>query len=285
MDEDNGEEVGGRATGGEHSAVAGATFDPGLVDDLADRIHARILTGEFAVGTWLRQEALANEFGVSRTPVREALRKLQADRLVDVLPQRGALVRGPTASDVREVYLIRADLEGLAAELSASLIDGDQLRRMRDAEEAFRAAVAGLSAAQRAALAVTPARSAALVETDFDFHSTIVEASRLGRLPRLVTDLRRSLPEQAGWAALGVEPTLLDEVVIQHARVRGAIERGDASGARRWMTDHLRRSGDLVVAWFEARESQGAESGPAPISAAPLPLGVIAPGRLRRGQG
>jgi DNA-binding GntR family transcriptional regulator len=238
--------------------VAGGGVDPGLVDDLAARIQARILTGEIATGTWLRQEALAHEFGVSRTPVREALRKLQADRFVDVLPQRGALVRGPTASDVSEVYVIRADLEGLAAELCVGLITPDELRRLRDAEEVFRGVVAGLSASQRQALGEDPASALALGEADGEFHSAVLEATRLGRLVRVVTDLRRSLPERSGWTALGVEPTLLDEVVIQHARVRAAIERGDGPGARRWMTDHLHRSSDLVVAWFQARDTEAA---------------------------
>jgi DNA-binding GntR family transcriptional regulator len=253
MDESS-DHANGHDQRGSHGAVASGGVDPGLVDDLAARIQARILTGEIAAGTWLRQEALANEFGVSRTPVREALRKLQADRLVDVLPQRGALVRGPTASDVSEVYVIRADLEGLAAELCAGLINADQLRRLRDAEEAFRVVVAGMSAEQRTSIAEQPGSATALIDADFEFHSTVMEAARLGRLARIVNDLRRSLPEHSGWAALGVEPTLLDEVVIQHARVRGAIERGDGPGARRWMTDHLRRSGDLVVAWFQARD-------------------------------
>lgn len=55
------------------------------------------MTGEFAVGTWLRQETLAEIFGVSRTPVREALRQVQANGLVEVFPNRGALVRGPSS--------------------------------------------------------------------------------------------------------------------------------------------------------------------------------------------
>jgi DNA-binding GntR family transcriptional regulator len=256
MDEDTDGQANGDEERTRHGAVASGGVDPGLVDDLAARIQARILTGEIATGTWLRQEALANEFGVSRTPVREALRKLQADRFVDVLPQRGALVRGPTASDVSEVYLIRADLEGLAAELSAEVITTDQLRRLRDAEEAFRGVVAGLSASQRAALAEDRASAIALGDADLEFHNAVLEAPALGRLERIVTDLRRSLPEHSVWTALGVEPTLLDEVVIQHARVRAAIERGDAPGSRRWMTDHVNRSRDLVVSWFQARDAE-----------------------------
>lgn len=76
--------------------------DAALVDELAAEIQSRVLSGAIPTGARLRQESLAAEFGVSRTPVREALRKLQASGLVEVLPRRGALVRGPSAREVRE---------------------------------------------------------------------------------------------------------------------------------------------------------------------------------------
>ena len=83
-----------------------------LVDKLAATIQARVLSGELASGTRLRQEALAEEFGVSRTPVREALRKLQASGLVELRPNRGAHVRGLSPREIRDAYEVRAELEG-----------------------------------------------------------------------------------------------------------------------------------------------------------------------------
>ena len=86
-----------------------------------------MLSGALPLGSRLRQEALATEFGVSRTPVREALRKLQATGFVQLDARTAArVVRGPTAREVREAYEVRAELEGLAAELAA---DADQRRR------------------------------------------------------------------------------------------------------------------------------------------------------------
>src|SRR5216117_4226192 len=108
-----------------------------LVDRLAATIQARVLAGEFASGSRLRQESLATEFGVSRTPVREALRKLQAAGVVQLEPRRGARVRGPTAREVREAYEVRAELEGLAAALASVRIRDDELRRLRDAQAMF----------------------------------------------------------------------------------------------------------------------------------------------------
>jgi DNA-binding GntR family transcriptional regulator len=114
------------------AAVDGAAVSP-LVDRLAGAIQTRVLSGDVPVGTRLRQEALAEEFGVSRTPVREALRKLQSTGLVELLPNRGAVVRGPSAREIREAYEVRAELEGLAAELAAGRISDADLLRLREA--------------------------------------------------------------------------------------------------------------------------------------------------------
>jgi DNA-binding transcriptional regulator YhcF (GntR family) len=108
-----------------------------LVEQLVQSLEAAIASGTIPVDSWLRQETLAAEFEVSRTPVREALRVLQAKGTVDVVPNRGALVRGPTSRDIREAYVLRAELEGFAAELAARWIRDDQLRGLREAEELF----------------------------------------------------------------------------------------------------------------------------------------------------
>jgi DNA-binding GntR family transcriptional regulator len=227
-----------------------AAPDPGLVDALAERIHARILAGDFAVGSWLRQEALATSFGVSRTPVREALRKLQAEGIVEVLPHRGALVRGPSEVEIRDAYLIRGELEGLAAELAATRINADQLRMMRDAEEAFRRAIPKLIELRRTG--VDQVASGPWDTANLEFHRVILDAAGVAGLHRLVGDLRKAFPRSLSWTALSEEPSLLEDNVTQHERVRAAIERGDAAAARRWMTDHCRRTGDLVASWFAA---------------------------------
>ena len=88
-------------------------------DDLAALIEEAIVSGELAPGAVLRQEQLSERFGVSRTPVREALRRLAALGLVSFVPNRGVRVRTLTREDLYEAFLVRAELEAVATEIAA----------------------------------------------------------------------------------------------------------------------------------------------------------------------
>ena len=223
-----------------------------LVDRLATAIQARVLSGALARGARLPQGALAEEFGVSRTPVREALRKLQATGVVELVPNRGAIVRGPSARDIREAYVVRAELEGLAAELAATRISDDDLLRLREAEALFRRSVTSLIARRRRRRS-TPRweDESAWVQANDLFHRTIFEAAANARLRAAIADLHRTFPRDLTWSALSGNSRLLEENVRQHAVILEAIERRDPAGARRLMVEHVRRAGELVSLHFE----------------------------------
>ena len=89
-------------------------------DDVALELEQAIVSGELAPGTVLRQEQLSARYGVSRTPIREALRRVAALGLVSFEPNRGVRVRTLTRAELREAFLIRAELESLATEIAAS---------------------------------------------------------------------------------------------------------------------------------------------------------------------
>jgi DNA-binding GntR family transcriptional regulator len=221
-----------------------------LVDQLAAALQARILSGEIASGARLRQEALADEFGVSRTPVREALRKLEATGLIELRPHRGALVRHPTTREIREAYEVRAELEGLAAELAATRIQDAQLDRLREAERLFRRSIGTLLASRRPGPR-PPENTLADWERANDlFHVAVQEAAGNERLRSMLADLQRSFPRRLTWLVLADSSHLLEENVEQHAAVLRAIERRDAIEARRLMNEHVRRAGELVVLRF-----------------------------------
>jgi DNA-binding GntR family transcriptional regulator len=228
--------------------------DAALVDRLAATIQARVLSGEFASGSRLRQESLATEFGVSRTPVREALRKLQAAGIVQLEPRRGARVRGPSPREVREAYEVRAELEGLAAALASSRIRDDELRRLRAAQAMFEDSSKRLRDWKEKGQGPPPSQAhAEWIRGNDLFHLVIQEAAGNDRLAATLGDLHQSFPRDLTWIVLGESSHLLEENVAQHAAVLAAIEGRDADTARRRMVDHVLRAGDLVVRRFEER--------------------------------
>jgi DNA-binding GntR family transcriptional regulator len=226
--------------------------DASLVDRLAATIQARVLSGEIVRGTRLPQEALATEFGVSRTPVREALRKLQAAGVVEVLPNRGAVVRGPTAREIRESYEVRTELEGLAAELATARIADVDLLRLHEAERLFRTSVGQLVSGSRRGGREAPwAEHDDWVRANDRFHQAILDAAGNRRLAELLADLRRSFPRELTWSALSANSRRLEDNVLQHGAILEAIEHRDAAAARERMVAHIRTAGELVVHYFE----------------------------------
>ena len=217
---------------------------PGLAERLAHDIQERVATGRLPIGTWLRQETLALEFGVSRTPIREALQKLEDRGVIEWIPNRGARVRLPTVREIREAYLVRAELEGVAAELAASLATDRQIARLREAEDLFERAVATRARGRKRSAADD---AADWVRANNLFHEVVQEASSNQQLRHTIRALHRSFPRNLTWEALGQGMRLLEENVKQHRAIRLAIEQGDGAAARLLMVQHVKRSGELVA--------------------------------------
>ena len=219
-----------------------------LVDHIAEEIQTHIMTGALPSGTRLRQEALAEEFGVSRTPIREALRQLQASGVLDVQPRRGAVVRGPSSREIREAYFVRAELEGIAAELAAEHITDQQLSQLRDAADSFKQSVKQF--AKQDASERSPAEATWPAANDL-FHQVILAAAGNDRLRSTVEDLHHSFPRNLTWAALSESSRLLGENVQEHDDILAAIEERQPAAARRAMRRHIARSGELVARRYE----------------------------------
>ncbi|MGH3141543.1 MAG: GntR family transcriptional regulator, partial [Gaiellales bacterium] len=135
-------------------------------------IREAIIDGRLAPGERLKEEELARELGLSRTPIREALAVLQAEGLVDTAPNKGATVRSHDAEDLDDLYRLRALLEGYAAGRAATKMQPEQVAELFASCERFEALADG---------DVAP-----LVKENMHFHSTIVEAAASGRVAELV---------------------------------------------------------------------------------------------------
>jgi DNA-binding GntR family transcriptional regulator len=229
-----------------------------LVGSLADRISAKILAGEYPPGSRLRQEALAEEFSVSRTPIREALRQLEVKGVIQHRPNQGAVVLAPNARDIRDAYQVRAELEGLAISLAVEWITDEQVERMRRAQKRFADTVDKLIAARKSSQKANLKGVPNWVESNDEFHGVVIEASGNRRLRQVIQDLHLGFTRNIMHAALTMDGRRMRENVAQHDAILAAIGRHDAVEARKAMMHHILRSGELAVWWLESQGGLGA---------------------------
>jgi DNA-binding GntR family transcriptional regulator len=237
---------------------------PKLIEDLADRIHAKILSGDYPPGTRLKQELLAQTFDVSRTPIREALSRLEAKGIVSQAQRRSAVVKTPSSREISEMYQVRAELEGLAAQLAARRITDHQLENLRLAHDDFAEAVR-MFRTTRATDRLASGRSVRNFEDvskqwldmNARFHRTICESSNNRFLARTVIDVTSGYARSVMMAsAVGMNSYRIDSTITQHERILKALEERESSKARRAMTDHIIESSEFVIASFANLEPE-----------------------------
>ena len=190
-------------------------------------LREAIIAGDLRAGERLGEEQLARQFDVSRTPVREAIFRLEAERLVERSSARGLVVRRILEEEILEVYVVRAALDGLAASLAATVglaADQARLRWLNDRlREAVRRGDFGTAA-----------------ELDIQFHEGLAEAAHNSML----LDLMRQLHDwvrrfgASTLSADGRAAAALDE----HASILQAIESGDGEAAERRARSHIQRA-------------------------------------------
>jgi DNA-binding GntR family transcriptional regulator len=195
-----------------------------VVDHVYTALRERILSGDLPRATKLRQATLADELGVSRTPLREALRRLSAEGLVEFEPNRGATVSELDFGDMRHAWAARVALEPGAARLAAERGDPDGIASMRDAIAAQRRAAGDKGesfAANRA------------------FHLALAAASGNPHLTRFAEMLwvpRIGVPIYQAQAA---EPAGPSAWAHEHEHIVDAIDAGDADAAERLTRLHI----------------------------------------------
>lgn len=220
-----------------------------LVDEIAAAIRNRIMSGEIPIGAQLRQAELASELGVSRTPVREALRQLHTSGLIEVVPNRGAVVRVPSPWEVRDAYEVRSELEGLACERAASRINDAELAELREANEKMRAEVAEPSADEK------PGTEPPTVEFNDVFHTLIHRVADNEWLARAINEINEAFPRNVNWLVLAGNQRQREENVAEHERIVEALAAGDAKAAREQMQAHVKGAGEQLARWYEDRSA------------------------------
>lgn len=215
---------------------------------VAERLRAAILDGALLAGEWLRQERLAQEYGVSQMPVREALKELAAEGLVEHVPYRGVRVVAFSPGDVADLYAHRAFLEGRAAHAAATAISADELAELRCLVDAMRAHMAHEQISTYRTL-------------NRQFHQLIVAASRRPYLVRSLGQIWAAFPSML-WSnfmstALHPLPGRDERDPQEHAAILDALARHDAAAAETCARLHIEGSGQMLVAALTAHDHSG----------------------------
>jgi DNA-binding GntR family transcriptional regulator len=229
--------------------------DTKLVNQIVERIHAKIALGEYGPGDRLLQELLAEEFRVSRTPIREALRLLEAKGVISQAHRHSAVIRVPSAREIRETYQVRAELEGLATQLAAQWISDNQLDDLKRIHNSFLRSVKELSEqrarARRSERSLLKA-SNTWIDTNGEFHSLIQTASNNLRLRHLIGELYVGFTSNVMYSsARGMDTHRMQQNINDHEKILRALEKRDADLARSAMQTHILESGTFVIAWLE----------------------------------
>jgi DNA-binding GntR family transcriptional regulator len=207
-----------------------------LRDIVFETLREAIIAGQLRPGERLMEVQIAEELGVSRTPVREAIRKLELEGFVIMVPRKGAYVSDMSIKDVTDVFEIRRALEGLAAELAAERMTEDEL------EELERLLV-------RTAETTTKLDVSSTVDMDTGFHQVIYEASRNEKLSDMLYHLREQI-QRFRTQSLS-RPGRLRRVLVEHQEIVDALQQRDAELARQLAEQHIDSAEIALLAVFQ----------------------------------
>jgi DNA-binding GntR family transcriptional regulator len=219
-------------------------------DEVAVLIEDAIVSGEFEPGTVLRQEQLSERFGVSRTPVREALRRVAALGLVQFVPNRGVRVRTLSHEELREAFLVRAELESLVTEIAAQKMTREELHELEEAERRF----ARLTKELRSREPGGDRRSvmADWMRANHAFHDVLYRIANVPYVESVAKSARRTFSGPAMWAPVDEElDRLYERNQAEHSAIRQALAAHSVKGARELAREHVMHSFVLLQTILE----------------------------------
>lgn len=201
-----------------------------LVDVVAERIEAAIIDGRLEPGSRLSEQALANSLGVSRGPLREAIRRLEGRKLLERTPNIGVRVAALSLKDLKELLEVREALEGMACALAAKNMSNGEI-----------ADLARLLATHEKQKEVQEGTGYYQESKDFDFHFRILAGSGNQRLQQMLTGDLYYLLRVYRYKS-STKPGRAHEALDEHRRIVAALERRDAAAAEKAMRQHLRNA-------------------------------------------
>ncbi len=198
-----------------------------LTDEIADVVRDRILKGEYEIGEKIRENQIAIELRVSRTPIREAFKLLENEGLIDYIPNRGCFAKGFTRQDVDDIYAVRAALEKLVIERAVERITADEINTLEEQCELME-------------FYARKKDSRKVLELNSSFHDTIYASTR----SRFMAQVLRSYKDYLDRTRKPVfyEQSYLSAILKEHQQILEAIKSRNKDAAISAVSEHLRSS-------------------------------------------
>ena len=195
-----------------------------LADRVFESIERDILSGELPENTQLSENMLSKKLGVSRTPVREAIRQLEKDKLVTIEPRRGAYVSDISPKDIDDMLLVREQLEGLATFLAAEHMSDEEIEELVQTKEAYEKSY-------------EKGMMEDLIEIDTRFHSIISNSCGNEYLISILHELQDQVLRFRYIYFKSIKRAA--EVIDDHAHILDSIVSRDGEAAKRFAADHI----------------------------------------------
>ena len=203
-----------------------------LRDVVFENLREAILEGNLKPGQRLMEVQLAEQLGVSRTPIREAIRKLELEGLVVMLPRKGAYVADVSLKDIIDVLEIRASLEGLAASLAAERISEEDINKLEQIMQDFNQGKDDFDVET-------------LLRKDVEFHECIFKATNNVRLHQLINSLWEQVYRFRVTYISDYEST--KNIINEHQLILNAIKEGNRDLAKKYAQEHIQKAEQFMI--------------------------------------
>ena len=196
-----------------------------LRDEVFNTLRERILKGVYKPGERLMEIHLADQLGVSRTPIREAIRMLELEGLVKMVPRKGAQVAKISKEDLQDVLEVRKALDTLSVKLACERITEDEIKLLNNAEREFEKALASKDVRE-------------IAEADVAFHDVIHSATKNGRLKSMISNLAERIYRYR-FEYIKQQSDGGKMLMLEHREIMRCIESRDAESAVKATEIHI----------------------------------------------
>ncbi len=203
-----------------------------LRDVIFNTLREAIIAGELKPGERLMEVQLAERMGVSRTPVREAIRKLELEGWVNMIARKGAQVTGLSVKDIMDVLEVRASMDALATALSAARIKDDELKELKNIYAQF-------------SNYMEKENLSGLIKKDVEFHEIIYRSSRNDKLIQIVSNLREQV--QRFRVIYLKDYSSPKDIVKEHLEIIEAISTRDEERASKVAKKHIENQKEAII--------------------------------------